>query len=440
MRILVVGGGGREHALAWKISQSPLLSALYCAPGNPGTARLGTNLPIKVDDVDALVKAAIDQRIDLVVVGPEVPLVLGLVDACTAKGIKAWGPSKAAAQLEGSKVALKEFLRRHNIPTAPFRHFTRSADAHAYIDSLAPPSPSQLTAKSAWIVVKADGLAAGKGVTVAKTPAEAHDAVVRTMERHEFGAAAGRQVVIEDVLRGEEISVFALCDGRNAVLLDHVQDHKQVFDGDEGPNTGGMGAFTPVPGLVKERDEDDLIRRILLPTMTGLMREGRPYVGVLYLGLMMTDSGPKVIEYNVRFGDPECQALMLRLKSDLVAVILASLAGTLDQVDLDWEGGTSICVTLASGGYPGKHPVDVPITGIDAAEQAGAVVFHAGTREKDGRLLTAGGRVLSVCARGADLEAARDLAYKGCAVIAFDGKHFRRDIGHRREARRARTL
>lgn len=428
MKILVVGSGGREHALAWKLKQSPRTPELFIAPGNPGTAALGTNVPIKADDIDGLLRFAAATGIDLTVVGPEGPLTLGITDAFAARGLRCWGPSKAAAKLEGSKVEMKEFLRRHNIPTAAFKVFNKPAEAHAYIDELSGP-----------VVVKCDGLAAGKGVTVAKDAAEAHDAVERMMVKCEFGRAAGAQVVIEEVLRGEEISVFAFCDGHNAVLLDYAQDHKQARDGDEGPNTGGMGAFSPVPGLLKPRDEDEMVRRILVPTLSGLVKEGRPYVGVLFMGLMVGDGGPKVLEYNVRFGDPECQTLMMRLKSDLVEVMEACIAGHLDRIDLEWESDVSVCVTMASGGYPGAYASDLAITGLTEAERLGATVFHAGTRLDDrDRLLTAGGRVLSVCARGASLEQARRTAYAGCDAIAFQGKHLRRDIGCRREARKAR--
>jgi phosphoribosylamine--glycine ligase len=425
VNILVIGNGGREHALAWKLKQSPRVDKLFIAPGNPGTAALGTNVPIKADDLEKLAQFASENQIGLTVVGPEVPLTLGIVDEFKRRGLRAWGPGKAAANLEGSKVAMKEFLRRHNIPTASFKIFNKAADAHAYITEVDGP-----------LVVKCDGLAAGKGVTVAKTPDEAHAAIDRIMVHHEFGAAAGRQVVIEETLKGEEISVFAFCDGRNAVLLDYVQDHKQVFDGDEGPNTGGMGAFTPVPGLMKTRDEDDMVRRILVPTMSGLVHEGRPYVGILYMGLMITDSGPKVIEYNVRFGDPECQALMLRLDSDLVNVMEACIDGKLDTIDLEWKPGVAVCVTMASKGYPGKYPSDLPIAGLDRV--GAATVFHAGTRDKSGEVVTAGGRVLSVCALGATLDEARATAYSACDAITFDGKHVRRDIGKRREARKAK--
>jgi len=426
VKILVIGNGGREHALAWKLKQSPRVEQLFIAPGNPGTATLGTNVPIKSDDIEKLAQFAVEQKIDLTVVGPEIPLTLGIIDEFHRRGLRAWGPSKAAAQLEGSKVAMKEFLRRHNIPTAQFKIFNKIADAKAYITEVDGP-----------LVVKCDGLAAGKGVTVAKNAAEAHDAVERIMVKHEFGAAAGKHVVIEETLRGEEISVFAFCDGRNAVLLDYVQDHKQVFDGDEGPNTGGMGTFSPVPGLMKPRDEDEMVRRILYPTMAGMLKEGRPYIGVLYMGLMITDSGPKVIEYNVRFGDPECQTLMLRLATDLPGVLEACIDGKLDQVELEWDPRTSVCVTMASAGYPGKYPSDLPISGLDSAQAQNATVFHAGTRDKNSHVVTAGGRVLSVCGIGTDLDAARATAYAACDAIRFDGKHFRKDIGKRREARKA---
>lgn len=423
MKILIVGSGGREHALGWKLKDSPRVTKLYFAPGNPGTATLGENVAIKVDDIDGLARFAADHAIDLTVVGPEIPLTLGIVDAFTARKLRCFGPSKAAAELEASKVAMKEFLRRHNIPTAQFKIFNKAAEAHAYIDEVDGP-----------MVVKCDGLAAGKGVTVAKNAAQAHDAVARIMERHEFGKEAGANVVIEEVLRGEEVSVFAFCDGRNAVMLDYVQDHKQVHDGDEGPMTGGMGTFSPA-SLLKPRDEDELVRRIVVPTMSGLVKEGRPYKGILFIGLMLTDSGPKVLEYNVRFGDPECQSLMLRLDSDLVGVCEACIDGTLDRLELEWKPATAVCVTMASRGYPDKYPSGLPITGLDdPAVTGGATVFHAGTAEKNGQLVTAGGRVLSVCAVGQNLDDARAKAYAACSAIQFDGKHYRSDIGKRREA------
>lgn len=419
MNVLIVGSGGREHALAWKIAQSPRVDTVYAAPGNPGMTAVARRLPIAADDIDALLAAARDHDIDCTVVGPEVPLVAGIVDRFRAAGRRVWGPSAAAAELEGSKVAMKEFLRRHNIPTAPFRIFDRAAAAHAHIDEVGAP-----------IVVKCDGLAAGKGVTVAASVEEAHAAVDAIMQRQVFGAAAGARVVIEEAMRGEEISVFAFCDGHNAVLCDLAQDHKQAYDGDRGPNTGGMGACTPAPHLMRERDEDDIVRKILVPTLSGLVQEERPYLGMLYLGLMLTESGPKVVEYNVRFGDPECQPLMLRLRSDLLDVIDACIDGHLDRIELDWDPRTAVCVTMAADGYPGSYRTGTPITGLDAIDDA-VTVFHAGTAEQDGRLVTAGGRVLSVCALGDDLEAARASVYRACDRIAFDGAHFRRDIGRR---------
>ena len=427
MKILVVGSGGREHALGWKLKASAHAPELCFAPGNPGTAALGRNVPIRADAVAELAEFAARERVDLTVVGPEVPLVLGIVDLFRERGLRCWGPTRAAARLEGSKVDMKEFLRRHNIPTANFRVFSKPAEAIAHIED-----------RNGPCVVKSDGLAAGKGVTVAKTPAEAIAAVNAIMVQQVFGAEAGRQVIVEDVLRGEEISVFALCDGRNAVLCDLVQDHKQLKDGDQGPNTGGMGAFTPVPGLVKPRDEDEIVRRILVPTMAGLLKEGRPFTGLLYLGLMLTDTGVKVLEYNVRFGDPECQALMPRLRSDLVDVCNACLDGRLDTVELEWDPRTSVCVTLAAGNYPDTPRSGVPISGLDSAQAQAATIFHAGTALADGRTVVAGGRVLSVCALGADLDQARATAYAACDAIAFDGKQLRRDIGRRREARAGR--
>ncbi len=425
VKVLVIGSGGREHALAWKLAQSPLVDQLFIAPGNPGTLELGENVPIKATEVEALARYAAEKKIDLTVVGPEVPLVLGLVDEFQRLGLRAWGPSKAAAQLEGSKVAMKEFLRRHNIPTAQFKIFNKAVEAHGYIDEVDGP-----------LVVKCDGLASGKGVTVAGNAAEAHDAINRIMERQQFGKEAGRQVVIEEVLRGEEISVFAFCDGHNALLLEHSQDHKQAFDGDTGPNTGGMGAFAPARGLMRPRDEDDLVRRVLVPTMSGLVHEGRPFVGLLYMGVMLTDGGPRLLEYNVRFGDPECQALMLLLRTDLVEILQASIEGRLDQLTLDWHPGVSVCVTMAAKGYPSDNFLkDMPITGLDSAPAKAARVFHAGTAIQGGRLVGTGGRVLSVCGHAPDLDGARAIAYAACDAISFEGKHFRHDIGRRPKAR-----
>ena len=423
MKVLVVGNGGREHALAWKVSQSKRCDALFVAPGNPGTAELGTNVAIAADDIEGLLSFAKKEQIDLCIVGPEIPLVAGITDAFEEAGLRCFGPSKAASELEGSKVAMKEFLRRYNIPTAPFKLFDHPVAAHDYIDQVGAP-----------IVIKCDGLAAGKGVTVAQTEEEAHNAVKQIMEDHVFGAEAGKHVVIEETLNGEEISVFAFCDGHNAVLLDYAQDHKQAYDGDKGPNTGGMGAFTPAPHLLSEKDEDEVVRRIVVPTMSGLVQEERPYVGVLYLGLMVTNNGPKVIEYNVRFGDPECQPLMMRLKTDILDICDACIDGTLDDVELEWDKRTAICVTLASGGYPASYPKDIPINKIPENTETQRV-FHAGTAENNGQLVTAGGRVLSVCSLADDLEEARKQTYPVCEQIEFEGKHYRNDIGCRQAAR-----
>ena len=422
MNILVIGSGGREHALAWKLAQSEKCDKLFCAPGNPGMAELGTCAPIAADDVEGLVRFARSNQIDLTVVGPEIPLTLGIVDAFAAAGMKAWGPSKAAAELEASKVAMKEFLRRHNIPTAKFKIFDDPQRAGEYIDELGAP-----------VVVKCDGLAAGKGVTVAQSIEEAHEAVDQIMRQHVFGAEAGKCVVIEECMVGEEISVFAICDGHNALICDTAQDHKQAYDGDKGPNTGGMGAFTPAPELLRAGDMDIIVEKILVPTLHGLVKENRPYVGVLYIGLMLTESGPKVVEYNVRFGDPECQPLMLRLQTDLVDVIEHSLAGTLDQIELTWDPQTAICVTLAAGGYPGQYPKGTPIDGLEEAIATGPSisVFHAGTALKGEQLVSAGGRVLSVCALGDSLASAQQAVYAACDAVQMPGKHLRRDIGSR---------
>lgn len=423
MKVLIVGGGGREHALAWKTVQSPRCTQCFVAPGNPGTAAIATNVAVAADDIDGLLAFAKEEGIDLTIVGPEIPLVAGIVDRFQAAGLRCWGPSKAASELEGSKVAMKEFLRRHNIPTAPFRVFTNAEQAHEYLDEVTAP-----------IVVKCDGLAAGKGVTVAFDIDEAHAAVDAIMNDQVFGAEAGKQLVIEDILRGEEISVFAFCDGHNALILDAAQDHKQAYDGDKGPNTGGMGAFSPAPGLMSDKDEDELVRRILVPTMNGLMKEGRPYVGVLYMGLMLTDAGPKVVEYNVRFGDPECQVLMPRLQTDIIEICEACIDGKLDDMELQWRPDTAITVTLAAPGYPASYPKGSDIH-VPSEIDDDQIVFHAGTTEHDGQLQTNGGRVLNATALAGDIDAARDTVYGLCKAIQFDGMHFRTDIGKRNEGK-----
>ena len=419
MRLLVVGSGGREHALCWAIAASPLCEALYCAPGNAGIAEVATCLPVDLEDVDAIVALAMAQRIDFVVVGPEAPLVAGLVDRLAAAGIKAFGPSKAAAALEGSKAFMKDFCARHAIPTAGYARFTDPEAARAHV-----------RAKGAPIVVKTDGLAAGKGVTVAATVEEAIAAIDAAMVGGAFGDA-GRELVIEEFLEGQEVSFFALCDGRSIVPFGAAQDHKAVGDGDTGPNTGGMGAYSPTPAFdaaAERRVLDEIVR----PTIAGMAAEGRPFKGILFVGLMMTADGPKLVEFNVRFGDPECEVLMRRLMSDLVPALLASADGVLDGFDLRWYPETALVVVMATRGYPGQYPKGTPIAGLEAAAALDEViVFHAATRRDGDRILSDGGRVLAVTAIGATVAEAQARAYAGVDAIDWPDGFCRRDIGWR---------
>jgi phosphoribosylamine--glycine ligase len=415
MKILLVGGGGREHALAWKISRSPLLTRLYAAPGNAGISKLAECVDITADNVEGLLAFAKKEAIDLTVVGPEAPLCKGIVDLFQENRLRAFGPSKEAAELEGSKVFCKNLLRRYGIPSANFRVFTQSKAALAFIRS------SQFP-----IVVKADGLAGGKGAVICQTESEAVVAVEGMMEKKVFGKA-GEQVVVEEFLNGVEASVMALTDGQSIATLPTTQDHKRVYDGDRGPNTGGMGAYAPAP-VLSDRDELRVIREILVPTVHAMNKEKRSFKGVLYAGIMLTKSGPKVLEYNVRFGDPECQPLMLTLKSDLVPLMQAVIDGKLDQVELETDPRPAVCVVMASGGYPGSYETGYEITGIEEAESGGAAVFHAGTAKKDGKLVTAGGRVLGVTAQGKDLREAQQNAYAAARKISFKASHFRSDI------------
>jgi phosphoribosylamine--glycine ligase len=420
MRILVVGGGGREHALCWAIAASPLCDQLYCAPGNAGIAREATCVPTGAEDVEALLAFAQEERIDFVVVGPEAPLVLGLADRLAEAGIKVFGPSAAAAELEGSKGFMKDLCAKYGIPSAAYGRFTDADAAKAYLREQAAP-----------IVVKADGLAAGKGVTVAATLAEAEAAVDAALLDGAFGEA-GAEVVIEECLVGEEASVFALVDGATVLPLASAQDHKQAGDGDTGPNTGGMGAYSPAPIMT-----EDLARRamdeILVPTVHAMREEGRPYQGVLYGGLMITEEGPKLLEYNVRFGDPECQVLMARLKSDILPALIATSDGVLESFDLRWHDEAALIVVLAAKGYPGAYDKGTVIRGIEAAEEDEAVtVFHAGTeRGEDGSLLANGGRVLGVTALGATVAEAQQRAYAAVDRIDWPEGFCRRDIGWR---------
>ncbi len=416
MKVLVIGSGGREHSLVWKIAQSPLVSKIFCAPGNPGISELAECVDIAADQTGRLCKFAVKENIDLTVVGPEAPLVDGIVDTFNKYKLKVFGPDKKAAILEDSKVFSKCLLKKHGIPTADFKCIDDYQYARSYILS-----------REAPIVVKADGLSKGKGVFVCKTTDEALHAIDSIMKDKVFGSA-GNQVVIEECLIGEEISLLAFTDGRNIVAMESSQDHKTVFDGDKGPNTGGMGAYSPVPIMTSElylRIERD----ILVPTVHAMNREGRPYKGVIYIGLMITSSGPMVLEFNVRFGDPEAQVILSRMKSDIVPIMLATISGELDKVDLEWFPEASVCVVIASGGYPGSYDKGKGITGLDLLnDQDGISVFHAGTKSVDGKIVTNGGRVLNVVACGEDIEAAQKKVYEAVSKISFDGAHYRRDI------------
>ncbi|WP_026989184.1 phosphoribosylamine--glycine ligase [Fodinicurvata sediminis] len=421
MRILVVGGGGREHALCWALARSPSCTALYCAPGNAGTKACAESVGIPAEDIESLVDFAWQQAIDLVVIGPEAPLVAGLADRLEEAGIAAFGPSAAAARLEGSKAFMKDLCARHGIPTAAYGRFTDLEQARAY-----------LYRQGAPIVVKADGLAAGKGVTVAMTLEEAEAALEDALISGRFGDAGG-EVVIEELLEGEEVSFFALCDGTTARPLVSAQDHKRAHDGDKGPNTGGMGAYSPAP-LMTEALQARVMSKIIEPTISGMADEGSPYQGVLYAGLMVTPEGePRLLEYNVRFGDPECQILMLRLESDLAALLQATTEGRLAEAEIRWRAECAITVVLAARGYPGGYAKGETLHGLEnAAAVEGVTLFHAGTSEApDGAILSAGGRVLNVCALGTDLATARERAYKAIDCIDWPGGFCRRDIAWR---------
>ena len=417
MKVLILGGGGREHALAWAISASPLLTELYCAPGNAGIAELAHCIALDHADHDAVLAFCREYAIDFVVVGPEAPLVAGIVDDLTAGGIKTFGPSKAAAQLEGSKGFTKDFCRKFDIPTAAYARFSDVTSAKAYIGDCTMP-----------IVIKADGLAAGKGVVIAQNAEEA-DAAIAACFDGTFGVAGG-ELVIEEFLVGEEASFFALVDGENALALATAQDHKRVGDGDTGPNTGGMGAYSPAPIMTPELC-DRVMSEIIQPTVRGMQAQGMPFLGILYAGLMITDQGPQLIEYNVRFGDPECQVLMLRLKSDMLAALIATADGVLDRFDLRWHDDTALTVVMAAEGYPGSPKRGTEIKGLDAIADDDVIVFHAGTERIGDRVLASGGRVLNVTARGSSVSEAQTRAYSTIETIDWPGGFCRRDIGWR---------
>jgi phosphoribosylamine--glycine ligase len=416
MDVLLVGSGGREHAIAWKLKQSREIGQLYIAPGNAGTAQCGRNVPISDHDVPSLVRFAREQKVGLVVVGPEDPLAAGIVDALEAAGIKAFGPTGAAAQLEADKAFAKQMMRSCAISTAESRVFDRFSDAKAYIASRDEP-----------VVVKAAGLAKGKGVIVCDDPADAILVAEKIMVDKIFGSA-GDRVVVEDKLLGEEVSILAFVDGRNIYLMESSQDHKRIGDGDTGPNTGGMGAYSPAP-IVTDDMMAKISREILVPVVDAMNRNGTPYKGVLYAGLMMTSGGPRVLEFNVRFGDPETQPILMRLQSDLLEVCLAVCNGTLDEVFLKWDPRPAVCVVMASGGYPGDYQKGKVIQGLqEAGSMDDVVVFHAGTEIRDGQVVTHGGRVLGVTALGADVAGAKTRAYEAVDRIHFDGAYCRRDI------------
>ncbi|HEY5892587.1 MAG TPA: phosphoribosylamine--glycine ligase [Chthoniobacterales bacterium] len=419
MKVLIIGSGGREHALAWKIGQSPRVSEVFCAPGNGGTAAVAKNVPIPVTNIAALRDFALSEKIDLTVVGPDDVLASGAVDIFQAAGLRIFGPTKSAARLESSKVFAKEFMERHGIPTAKSARFSNSDEARSFCRKMGAP-----------LVVKADGLALGKGVIIAQTSGEAEEAIARIMDQREFGAA-GEAVVVEEFLQGEECSIHALIDGSTWSLFPGAQDHKRVFDGDAGPNTGGMGTCSPVPALdsaLIERVKTEVLDRFI----AGIRADGIDFRGMLFPGLILTADGPKVLEFNCRFGDPETQVLLPRLKTDFVDLLEATVDGSLARAQPEWDDRAAVCVVMASGGYPGKYATGEPISGLEAAAEMGAIVFHAGTKPSEsGDILTSGGRVLGVTALGDDVRAAREAAYAAVAEIDFADRQYRSDIGLR---------
>ena len=416
MKILIIGGGGREHALAWKIAQSSKVTALFCAPGNPGTSSIATNVDIPADDIDTLLKFALEQSIDLTVVGPEQPLVLGLADWFQDNDLKVFGPSAKAAQLEGSKTFSKDLMQKYNIPTAAYAAFEDVDEARAYLKGKGPQ------------VVKADGLAAGKGVFVCANETEAVEAINQIMNDKIFGES-GKRIIIEERLEGQEVSLLAFTDGTTVLPMEAAQDHKAVFDGDTGPNTGGMGAYSPAP-IFTAALKQKVIDEIMVPAVNGMRADGIPYQGVLYAGLMITDQGPKTLEFNARFGDPETQPLMMRMDSDIVPIMEACADGTLESCSLQWKPEAAVCVVMASEGYPGSYERGRPIHGLDqAGSLSGVTVFHAGTKQAGEEIVTSGGRVLGVTALGDGVEQAIEKAYQAVSKIEWQGVQFRKDIG-----------
>ena len=419
MRVLVIGGGGREHALVWKITQSPKVTQVFCAPGNAGTAVIAKNVSIPADQIDQLLQFAQENEIGLTVVGPEQPLVMGIVDRFQEKGLRIFGPSARAAELEGSKAFSKNIMKKYDLLTAKYETFTSHEKAILYVDK-----------ENGPIVVKASGLAAGKGVILCRNAEEGRNAVDTIMKDKSFGSA-GDEVVIEEFLEGQEVSVLAFTDGNTVLLMDSAQDHKAALDGDQGPNTGGMGAYSPAPvftDLLRQKVRDN----IMFPLVRAMKAEGRPYQGIIYAGLMLTKLGPKILEFNARFGDPETQPLLVRMESDIVPLFEACIDGILEQCDLKWKPETSVCVVMAAKGYPGSYEKGKEISGLD---EAGAlpdvVVFHAGTKGEGGKVLTNGGRVLGITATGPDTPSAIAKAYEAVNKIKWDGIHYRKDIAAR---------
>ncbi len=420
MRVLVIGGGGREHALVWKISQSPKVKKIYCGPGNAGTALNAESIDIPADHVDRLLDFARTNKIDLTVVGPEQPLVLGIVDRFRAAGLRIFGPTAKAARIEGSKVFSKDLMSKYNIPTGDYQVFDASGPAKDYVRGLG------------RIIVKADGLAAGKGVYICKNGGEAVTAVEQILEQKLFGDA-GKQIIVEEFLEGKEISLLAFTDGKTVLPLESAQDHKTVYDGDKGPNTGGMGTYSPAPLLTSDL-LDRVMAEIMYPTINAMEKEGCPYQGILYAGLMITPKGPKVLEFNARFGDPETQPLLARMQSDIVPLMEACIDGALAKEKIQWSEQAAVCVVMAAGGYPGAFPKGDPISGLDSATKLpGVMVFHAGTKRAGDQVVTNGGRVLGVTALGRDIPTAIDNAYGAVKKISWKDVHYRTDIGKRPE-------
>jgi len=419
MKVLVIGGGGREHALVWKIAQNPTVKKIFCAPGNAGIAKQAECLPIPAEDVQSLLHWAEKEKVDLAIVGPEAPLTLGIVDAFEARGLRIFGPSRRAAEIEGSKAFAKDLMEKYSVPAGESRTFEDYEAANRYVQE-----------RGAPIVIKADGLAAGKGVILCQKLEEAQAALDQIMVKRAFGGA-GNRVVVEEFLSGEEASFLAFTDGETVLPLPTSQDHKSVFDNDRGPNTGGMGAYSPAP-VVNEKVHREVMEKIMIPTVRGMAQEGRSYRGVLYAGLMIQDEKPKVLEFNARFGDPETQPLLMRMKSDLVPVLEATIEGRLSNLKVQWDERPSVCVVMASGGYPGSYEKGKAISGLEEAAQVpDAFVFHAGTAFQGGKVVTSGGRVLGVTAVGKGIREAIAKAYEVAGKISWEGAHFRKDIGQK---------